>query len=229
VAELISASDDSLMELAADRLADELLRIIDERGRARLAVPGGSALAPLGGARKRLGDAWHEVLLTWVDERCVPVDDADSNRGDAYRKGALDEEHACAHELPLWLDDESPESAIARVEAGLDDHFDGGLDLCLFGMGPDGHIASLFPGHAVLSDAPAGRRVALVEDSPKPPPRRMTLLLPFLATASQHILVASGDAKRVPLRRILRGDPSLPASHLSPLTIITSINLDTDQ
>jgi 6-phosphogluconolactonase len=190
--------------LAAAGLLREALEAM---ARPRLAVSGGSAAAVLG-----------LVRLTWVDERRVPFADPDSNRGEAYRLGHLDPGDPPDLELPLYLDDETPGEACARVEAALDRHFDGGLDVLLLGLGEDGHSASLFPGrHWPLE------RVHAVDASPKPPPGRMTLGLGLLAATPQAILVAAGAAKAPALRRLLQGDPALPAAGLRGLTVVTDL------
>jgi 6-phosphogluconolactonase len=204
---------------AGDLVAAALARADERRGAARLAIPGGSALAALSEARAALGPAWSRVRLTWVDERCVAFADPDSNRGAAYRTGALRAEHAPADELPLFLDGELPAAAVARVEAALDRRLGGALDVLLLGMGEDGHVASLFPGGSWFAD----RRVAHVRASPKPPPERITLTLSVLSTAREAILLASGESKRSALRRLVSGDPSLPATHLRGLTIVTEL------
>jgi 6-phosphogluconolactonase len=205
---------------AAALLAECVGERVRDEGRARLAVPGGSALAALGPARRALGDAWLGVRLTWVDERCVPFDDGESNRGSAYRCGALDAEHRPACELPLFLDGEDPPRALARVRRGLVDEFQEGLDVLLLGMGEDGHIASLFPGQRV-----SGAGAAYVAESPKPPPRRITLTRELLATARRSILLASGESKRAALERLLAGDARLPASGLDGLTVVSDLEL----
>ena len=81
-------ADDPIDEAGA-LLADAVEVVDRSRGATRLAIPGGSALAALGAARRRLGDAWSRVLLTWVDERCVALAHEESNRGAAYRAGFL--------------------------------------------------------------------------------------------------------------------------------------------
>jgi len=213
VASLVTAPDPAAA--AAALLAPLLERADRERGRARLAVAGGSALAALGPLRAGLGaGVWGRLLLTWVDERCVPWADPQSNRGAAYRAGQLDSAAPPALELPLFLDGETPAAACARVAAGLRGPFQGGLDALLLGMGEDGHIASLFPGR------PWDPPVFAVLDSPKPPSRRITLGLPTLATAPAGILLTVGEAKRNALERLAAGDPLLPASALRGLTVV---------
>ena len=73
---------------AAALLADAVVRLDPAVGSVRLAIPGGSALAALPEARRRMGPVWSRVRLTWVDERCVPFAHPESNRGRAHRSGA---------------------------------------------------------------------------------------------------------------------------------------------
>src|SRR5699024_419226 len=73
------------------------------------------------------------------------------------------------------------------------------LDLVLLGMGPDGHIASLFAGQGTV--AITDRAVIGVHDSPKPPPERISLTLPVLNNTRQTWIVVSGAAKAEPVRR----------------------------
>jgi 6-phosphogluconolactonase len=190
-------------------------------GGPRLAVPGGSAAVVLGRVRSGLGGEWRRLRLTWVDERCVPFDDAESNRGAAYREGLLDPSDPPAHELPLFLDGESGEEAVARVEEAWAAAFDGALDAVLLGMGSDGHVASLFPGRG----EPAGAFAAFVASSPKPPPERVTLTRRALGTARSTLLLATGEAKRAALERLVSGDSSLPACGLPGLHVITDLRL----
>jgi 6-phosphogluconolactonase len=196
--------------------ADLLCAVLTALPQPRLAVSGGSAAGVLGLARKALGPHWRQVRLTWADERRVPFEDPDSNRGQAYRLGFLDPLDPPAVELPLYLDGETADEACHRVEAGLDAAFPSGLEVVLLGLGEDGHSASLFPGRPW----PVAR-VHAVEASPKPPAGRITLGLPLLAASSSALLVACGETKLPALARLLAGDPALPASALRDLTIIT--------
>jgi len=165
------------------------------------------------------------VALTWVDERCVPVDHADSNRGAARKLGLLDrqvgvsERPAPGRVLPLFESDETPSTAVERVARGLTRDFDGALDVLLLGMGEDGHVASLFPDRR----EPASGSVAHITDSPKPPADRITLTRSMLHTARWSVLVATGESKRPALERLLAGDARLPAQGLVGLTIVTDL------
>lgn len=205
---------------AAELLITLLERCDDRRGAARLAVAGGSAAGALGRLRRGLRPGvWGRVLLTWVDERCVPFADPQSNRGAAYGDGHLDPADPPGLELPLYLDGETPPEACARVAARLGGAFQGGLDVLLLGMGEDGHIASLFPGRPF--GRTGGPPVFAVPDSPKPPCRRITLSLSLLAAAPDAVLVAAGAGKRAALARLAAGDPDLPGSALQGLKVIS--------
>jgi len=184
-----------------------------------VALPGGSALAAWPAAARLLGEALVRVRLTWVDERCVPPSDADSNRGATLRAMADAGVAPPAEQLSLWLDHETPDEALARVRAGLA-AWGGRLDVTLLGMGPDGHIASLYPGHDW-----DGELVRYVEDSPKPPAMRMTLTRPLLATARASILLATGASKREALAALVAGKSQLPAAGLPGLHIFTNLDI----
>ena len=209
---------------AARLLAEAIAAADARRGAARLAVPGGSALAALGPARARLApEVWVRLRLTWVDERCVPVAHPDSNRGAARRLGLLDPRRPPGFELPLFLDGESPAEAVRRVEEGMRRDFESGIDVLLLGLGEDGHVASLFPGHPALG---ATGLATAISDSPKPPGERVSLTLPALATAAVALVFAVGEAKRPALERLLGGDPALPASRLRGLVLITDLEIE---
>jgi 6-phosphogluconolactonase len=220
--------DGSPFERAGELLAAAISSVLTTKEQVRLAIPGGSALHAASAAQSRLGDDWRRIRLTWVDERCVPMSDSESNRGAAARHGIVRVGEIRAGEtspslvLPLYEEEETPVAALDRVRRGWTRDFAGGLDVVLLGMGSDGHVASLFPG----GSAPTKGWVAHVANSPKPPTDRITLTRAALATAGQLVLVAAGTSKREALQRLLSGDPELPASGLEGLTIVSDIELD---
>lgn len=205
------------MALAAELVANALRRCGPG---ARLGVSGGSALAALALLRQGLPvELWSALRLAWVDERLVPSSDLASNRGEAYRNGILSSQWPVAMELALVMDGESEQQALERALAQFRQDFGAALDVALLGMGEDGHIASLFPGHPALSSLTP---IVCVADSPKPPPRRLTLSLPVLARPGlERIIVALGPGKRDALMRLIAGDPELPAARLGPVTVVT--------
>lgn len=202
----------------AQRAAELVERVAGRRGRVRLAVTGGSAARAVEDCFERLaarGFDFARLRLTWIDERCVPLDSPESNAGTLRVPAGV----GCV--LRLFESGETPQAAVARVERELARDFDGALDVTLLGLGPDGHIASLFVGRP---DPPG--RVAFVPDSPKPPARRITLTRAMLATAEHALLAARGEGKREALARLAAGDPELPATGLRGLELFTELLLE---
>lgn len=125
---------------AAALLARWMREVHAARGACRLGVPGGSALAAVKAAREALdADVWRATRLTFVDERVVPVNSADSNRGAAERGGALTPAPGLV--LPLVEDGEDGPAACARVSTAFTRDFGGALDVALLGMWPTSSCA----------------------------------------------------------------------------------------
>lgn len=185
---------------AALRAAELLLAVLeplaaaDGERRLSVALAGGTTprlLYQLLSSRFAARLPWHRLDLFLGDERCVPADDPQSNAG-LVRAALLDPARPASQAARLHLlyrGDEPPDDAAAAAEASLPPS----LDLLLVGMGPDGHVCSLFPGHPALDER--RRRVVAVHDSPKPPPRRITLAPPALA-AARHVLVLATGAEK---------------------------------
>jgi 6-phosphogluconolactonase len=193
----------------AEHLATELVArteilartCIFARGRFTCALTGGSAATLLYPALARAELDWTRVEFFYGDERCVPVDSAESNHALAF--AALGKTGAKFHRI----DGVKPPPIAAReYEANLPP-----LDLVHLGMGPDGHVCSLFPGHALLTDQVD--RVASLTDSPKPPPARVTLTLRGLREAAHLWFLVLGESKREAVRSAMRDPTSaLPAA-----------------
>lgn len=193
------------------------------QGFSRLGVAGGSAVKAVERLNGLLSAAtWRALKLTWVDERVVPVASVDSNRGALERSGALSTPPGLV--LPMVLDGEDGRAACARFGPEFERRFEGALDVALLGMGEDGHVASLFPGHGLL-EAPGV--VAHLEDSPKPPPARVTLTMNVLRNRmTKRVVMAAGAGKRAALLALRAKDVALPVSRLGELTVVTDQLLD---
>ena len=209
---LIVEHETGLPRLFAEWLRGALVQAIDERGQAALALPGGSAAAAFLPELARQPLEWDKVQLFWGDERAVPPDDPESNFGLA-RRLLID---------PLAL----PPGNVHRMQA---DTFPLGeaaaryaetlvrllgspprLDVVLLGLGPDGHVCSLFPGHPLLDHT---GWAACLDDSPKPPAKRVTLTLETLRHARVVAIAALGSAKASIVQRVLQAPKcSLPAA-----------------
>jgi 6-phosphogluconolactonase len=141
---------------------------------------------------------WGRVTVLFGDERCVPPNDPESNYRMA-REALLDSVAPfTVHRMPAELGAEEGAAAYDRLIARL-----GLLDLVLLGVGPDGHTASLFPGHAGLQAR--GWAVA-VHDAPKPPPDRVSLTLGTLQTAHRVLVLATGADKADAVEKSKRGE-----------------------
>ena len=218
----------------ADALADFTMKsaeeAIKERGSFAVAVAGGSLINLLGGLKDKQDVDWGNWHVFWVDERCVPHSDVDSNFGGAVKAllgevpipstqlYAIDETlcpqndgaaKACAEEYDARLRSLSRE--ILPVSGARLPVF----DLLLLGFGPDGHICSLFPDHALLSVMDPW--ILPISDSPKPPPERITFSLPVVNAAKSKCFIAVGEGKAEMAATIIKksssgGDSSVPAS-----------------
>jgi 6-phosphogluconolactonase len=149
---------------------------------------------------------WWKVDVYWGDERCVPLDDPDSNYRLA-RESLLDRVGAANATYPMRCD-EGPDAYQMRVgELGK-------FDVIHLGLGPDGHTASLFPESRALSADPG--LLVVVNDDPlgHNPHPRMTLTYEGIARGRLVLVTVEGEAKADALARIVAGDPTAPASKI---------------
>ncbi|HYN08931.1 MAG TPA: 6-phosphogluconolactonase [Vicinamibacterales bacterium] len=191
---------------------------IAARGHFSCALPGGSVAEVCFPALAGAAVDWSRTHFFFGDERAVPPSDPQSNYGLAWRLwlGHLNE--GLIHRMPADLAD--IDSAAARYEAALRRTLGDTprLDLVLLGVGTDGHVCSLFPGHPALDERE--RLVVAVTDAPKPPPRRLTLTLPALAAARALVVCAFGQDKAAALRDAIEGRAS-GSARPSPLALAT--------
>jgi 6-phosphogluconolactonase len=205
--EIIIDTPTNLAERLAARVADEGRRALAARGRFAMALPGGSVARTFFPRLALDSFDWSRVDFFWVDERAVPVDDPESNYGLARA---------------LWIGPAAvPQDRVHRLEADAADLEAAAvraeddlvrclgqpprLDIALLGVGPDGHVCSLFPGHALLDEK--RRWVGVETAAPMPPPRRLTLTLPTLAGAELIVVAAFGKTKAAAVRAALH-DPN---------------------
>jgi 6-phosphogluconolactonase len=193
----------ALVAAAGERLAEEIVSLIDFRGRAQIVLTGGGTGI---GILSKLADSdridWSKVHLFWGDDRYVPEDDDERNDKQA-REALLDRvgiPAANVHAMPASdgeFGDDLDAAALA-YEHVLAANAEPGeatpsFDVHLLGMGGEGHINSLFPHTAAVRET--SRMVVGVADSPKPPPRRITLTLPAIQRSREVWLIVSGTAK----------------------------------
>jgi len=224
---------DELASAAVQRIAAASADAIKLRGWFTVALSGGSLPEILS---EELGNHVGKIdfskwLVFFADERCVPLDHVDSNFRVCdeliFKKVQVERSNVFAVDPRLVGE---PGKAAAAYEEMIRTVFRskiaGGdeqkakaesaapapqFDLLLLGMGPDGHVCSLFPGHALLQESKL--LVASLNDSPKPPPARVTVTLPLINAARAALFICTGDGKKDALQKIfeLPDSGGLPA------------------
>ncbi|KAI4338018.1 hypothetical protein L6164_016373 [Bauhinia variegata] len=224
-------SKEHLAVSLAKYVADRSNKITKEKGSFTVVLSCGSLIKYL----KKLAEPPHLNSIDWskwqvflVDERVVPKDHIDSNYKLAY-DGFL-----CKVPIPngniYTIDDALPAEGAADVyETTLRRLVKSNVialssasgfpkfDLTLLGMGADGHVASLFPGHPLLKENQ--KWVTFIKDSPEPPPQRITFTLPVINSSSNIAMVVTGAGKADAVYTALEKDDSydkLPAQLVSP-------------
>jgi 6-phosphogluconolactonase len=205
------------MAAIAARLITKLVDVQDKYGEATVVLTGGTVGI---GTLKAVADSpaapavdWSKVNFWWGDERFVSSDDPDRNTKQAFQAllshipvdpdrihepGSSDQfgppeeaaedyarqlRDAAASEHAADMSDDRPEQPAALPR----------LDVVLLGVGPDAHVASLFPEQAGIREKEL--TVVGVRNSPKPPPLRVSLTLPAINTASEVWMVVAGEDK----------------------------------
>ncbi|MET0525379.1 MAG: 6-phosphogluconolactonase [Nocardioides sp.] len=152
------------------------------------------------------GVDWARVVVWWGDERFVARDSADRNAKGA-REAFLDSVGATqVHEMPSTDDAADVDAAATAYSTTVREHGADEFDVVMLGLGPDGHVASLFPGHPALDDA--GIAVG-VTGSPKPPPERVSLTFAALNRARSVWFLVSGEQKATAVAAALAPDGDL--------------------
>lgn len=206
---VVEPSADLLAENTAGRLVATLVLALSVRPVAHVVLTGGGILEQVMRALRELAARdsvdWRRVHIWWGDERYVSSGSDERNDKAAFAAllGALRLDPMSVHRMPAsdsgFGDDveAAAESYAADLAAavpsaqGDDDvpHF----DAVLLGVGPDGHCASLFPGHPGVYEREAS--VIAVNNAPKPPPTRLSLTFRALDAANEVWFIASGEGK----------------------------------
>ncbi len=225
--EVIVHQDGGLLAKAvAARLVTRLVDAQAAQGSAALVLTGGgigtAVLGELAAAPARDAVDWRHLDIWWGDERFLPTGDPERNESGA--RGALldhvDADPERVHPMPGpdGPDGNDPEAAAARYAAQLrratrpEDHGPvPSFDVLLAGIGPEGHVASLFPGMPALYDE---RPVVAVRGAPKPPPLRLSFTLPSIQAAREVWMIAAGQEKAGAVRLALSdaGPVQVPAA-----------------
>jgi 6-phosphogluconolactonase len=219
----IFADSDALVQAAGARLVEVIRSAVAARDGALIVLTGGGngngLLKYLANHAQEID--WSKVHLFWGDERYVPEDDEERNEKQA-REALLDHIDIPASQVhPMAASDGEFGTDLAAAalayEQLLAANAEPGaqvpkFDVHLLGMGPEGHINSLFPDTAAVLETI--RMVVSVEDSPKPPPQRITLTLPAIRCSREVWLMVSGAAKAAAVAAAIGGAQpvSIPAA-----------------
>jgi 6-phosphogluconolactonase len=219
----IHSSGDLLAAAAAARCVTRLADAIAMRGRGHLVLTGGGigtkVIAAIAADPARDAVDWRRVDFWWGDERFEPAGDPQRNET-AARAALLDQLGAAAARVhamagPDGQDGDNPDAAAARYAAELKQAADGvsvpAFDVLMLGVGPEGHVASIFPESPA---AYAAGSVVAVRNSPKPPPTRVSLTFGAIQAAREVWVLASGAEKAGAVAQALSGvsQDKLPAA-----------------
>lgn len=224
----VSGDPIALSHVAAQHFVDGARAAVQARGKARLAISGGSTpkatfkLLADPGERYRSQMPWEKLEVYWVDERCLPPDHPDSNYH-MTRENLLDHVPIPLTQIHRIQGELDPEEAAARYESELRNQFrlEGAqgpvFDLLALGMGDDGHTASLFPHTEALHEMM--RLVVPNYVSQQKYNWRITLTWPVIVEARDIFFLIAGKDKAEPVHRVLQGpyDPeTLPSQLIQP-------------
>jgi 6-phosphogluconolactonase len=220
----VDTSPDAVSRRTAQYLVERILASAGARGKARIAISGGNT--PY---REQI--PWDKLEIYWVDERCVPPDNPDSNYR-MTREALLDKVPLTSAQIFRIQGELDPEEAAAKYEFALRQSFRlEGAELPIFdvlglGMGPDGHTASLFPHTEGLHET---MRLAIANHVAQKDAWRVTLTWPVINRARDVFFLIEGADKAAPLKEVFLGpyDPeSFPSQLIRPATGRITLFLD---
>lgn len=224
---------EELNEAVGRAFLARLSTLVDEAevgSRINLAISGGAVTTSLlPSLLPRVGDVdWSRVRVWLVDERFVPAGHADRNDDQAW-EGFF---HAASgvELVRMPTSDESApgagslDAATSAFEATWTELMgSGSFDIALIGMGPDGHICSLFPGRVDLEEPSP---ILAIRNSPKPPPERITVSMPVMRACPEVWLTTAGEGKAEAVGRAFAGASPLDIPVAGVLTPTTRVYLD---
>jgi 6-phosphogluconolactonase len=211
---LVHPDKEALAGSVAARFITKIIDILDEKDEAHVVLTGGgmggAVLSTIASSAASDTIDWSRIHFWWGDERFVPKGDPERNDQQAF-DALLDHvpvDPAKVHPFPASDEIDSLDEAAAVYAEALDANAPEGaryplFDILFLGVGPDGHIASLFPGHPEIRITDA--TVVAVRNSPKPPPERLSLTLPVIQSADRVWMVLAGPDKASAIGLALAG------------------------
>ena len=198
---ILKLTTEEIYKTAADKIAEAIIELAKEKDYVVLAVPGGRSVSGTFAELKKHDLPWEKIHIFIVDERLVPIDHEDSNFRLAkqgfidglVQEGTLPEENI----HPFIFNSETEDKGITDYEQELRMH-GGKYHIVLLSSGEDGHIGALYPNHHSINNG--SDFFLIMNDSPKPPPDRMTMSRELLSKASVAIIIFAGEGKKEALR-----------------------------
>ena len=210
------ADPEEVADVVARRLLDRIVELQERRGIVHVCLTGGRTANKM---YERFADLVPDseldaskLQLWWGDERFIPATDPDRNSLQAVTRLArtVQIKSADIHMMPAQDGRADSHQCAAEYETELGDTV---FDVTLLGIGPDGHVGSIFPDHPSF-DATT-RNVVGVTDAPKPPSDRISLTLAAMNRSDEIWIITTGTDKADAVARALDGDLTLPAAHIA--------------
>lgn len=151
-------------------------------------------------------DSFKGLHIWWSDERFVEAESIERNAFPFH--DTVSNKNIVIHEGLASDIAKNIDEAVADYSLALEDV---DLDLNILGLGPDGHVASLFPGRADIDDT---RVIFAITDSPKPPAARISFTMKTINSAAEVWIVAAGESKADAVTKVIEGDLTIPASYV---------------
>jgi len=208
---IIIKNKEELEREAVNIIREAIDEILKEKENVVLAVPGGRSVSGIFKLLKKEDIQWQKVHIFMIDERVVPLDHEDSNFK-LVKENLLNEEIPEENVHPFILD-----KGIKDYEEELKKY--GSYDIILLSSGEDGHIAALYPKHHSIKDE--SEFFIAMDDSPKPPPVRMTSSKKLLQRAKVALLLFIGEGKRKAYEKFL--DENLTVEEC-PAKLVKNLN-----
>ncbi|XP_055854057.1 probable 6-phosphogluconolactonase [Episyrphus balteatus] len=212
-------NEDEVIQKLTNQIESLAKKAIADNGVFRVGLSGGSVINYLCRAIPAIDTDLSKWRLFFCDERFVPEADGDSTFG-AYKSALipvtkLQEDQFIKINTDLTLEEcaKDYEEKILK-EFQMEDGSIPVFDLLLLGMGPDGHTCSLFPDHVLLNEK--RRLITPIDDSPKPPPKRVTMTFPLINNANCCMFAICGAGKADIVKRIFVDKESLPTGLVAP-------------
>ncbi len=207
------ATESEVFQFTAKFLTEIIETTVDAHEDCNVIVAGGRSITKSLECLLPLSIDWQRVNWFLADERCVASDDP--QRNDLQIRQVLQKTLGNAYgNVNSSRTDTNLEEAVKEYATRIEQI--NMFDFCLLGMGDDGHIASLLPGHRVLNSTDS---CCLVSDSPNPPSQRITLSMSTLRNTNNRIVVTTGATKKQAVREF-RNNPKTPVRIFEPTLVV---------